>query len=291
MSLKNDKYRIHQHLLLVMVGAMFLGWFGGGEVMANNSESIGLQKISSKQWDTLKRKRIFFAHHSVGYNIIDGVEVIISKNPEIDLNIVKIDLLENMPPQGKGVFAHGAAGANFDPRSKITDFSKWVENGIGADADVAFMKFCFVDIGTRSDIQALFALYNENMAMLKERYPETLFIHMTVPLVSEKTGFSKVKHQLKGLVKGLLGKNEYYENSKKYAFNQMLRQKYQGKEPIFDLAEVESTFPDGSRLISSDPNLPIESMVPAYTYDGGHLTGLGEKIVAEKFLVFLAMLE
>lgn len=267
--------------LLIVSG---LSLIGGSIVMAGMNGEVELGQITNDKWNQLEKKRIFFAHHSVGNDILDGIEKIQTQYPEVKINVVKLDNPENITKTNEGAFFHGSAGENFDPLSKVSDFVEWNEKSIGGNVDVAFMKFCFVDITTRTDVPALFKNYRDNLLNLKNKYPKTKFVHVTVPLVSEKQGLAKWKHKLKGVIKGILGKDEFYENKKKYVFNEMMRKEYKGKEPVFDLAAIESTFPNGNRSIEGDN---VESMVPEYTTDGGHLTPLGKEVVAEKLLIFL----
>ncbi len=70
----------------------------------------------------------------------------------------------------------------------------------------------------------------------------------------------------------------------------MLIKQYEGKEPIFDIAKIESTFPDGTRSSFTKDGKTYYSMVPEYTYDGGHLNETGRKKVAEQLLILLAQL-
>jgi hypothetical protein len=70
--------------------------------------------------------------------------------------------------------------------------------------------------------------------------------------------------------------------------NELLRKEYGKNAPFFDLAEIESTFLNGKRAFSSERENTRYSLVPSYTYDGGHLNDFGSKTVAEQLLVFLA---
>lgn len=264
---------------------------GSNEAMAQEEVGLDLEKISVEQWDRLNKKRIFFGHHSVGYNILDGVDMVATKRPSVKVNVVKLDGPSELGRDGQGLLSHGKVGDNFDPRSKIDDFASWIDKGVGGNVDVAFMKFCYVDIGTQTDLKELFNHYTQSLADLKAKYPTTTFVHFTVPLMSEKTGLAKWKHKLKGVVKKVLGKNEFYENQNKFKFNEMIRAEYNGKEPVFDLAAIESTYPDGTRSTFSSEGENIESMVPEFTDDGGHLTPVGKEIVAGNLLFFLANLE
>ena len=68
----------------------------------------------------------------------------------------------------------------------------------------------------------------------------------------------------------------------------MLRKQYDGKEPLFDLAKIESTLTDGMRLSYKKDGKSIFALIPDYTHDGGHLNEYGRKIVAEQLLIYLA---
>jgi len=57
-------------------------------------------------------------------------------------------------------------------------------------------------------------------------------------------------------------------------FNRLLRERY-AEDPIFDLAAVTSTYPDGRRETFTLDGKTYESLVPAYTDDGGHLNAVG----------------
>ena len=73
-------------------------------------------------------------------------------------------------------------------------------------------------------------------------------------------------------------------------YNETLRKEYVNKGTLFDLAEIESTFPDGSRSTFKRNRKLHYSLVPEYTYDGSHLNEIGRKKVAEQLLIFLATL-
>lgn len=60
-------------------------------------------------------------------------------------------------------------------------------------------------------------------------------------------GSAQVQTGWKALVKRLLGRAPYgtVENVRREEYSRLLRQAYAGREPVFDLARVESTAPDG----------------------------------------------
>lgn len=267
---------------LLFISLIFFASCEGGNMSTN--EVFSVNKIPESKLKYLQGKKIYFAHQSVGYNIVDGLNDIMKENPMIKLNIV-----HSTDPEvfKQPVFAHSSVGQNTQPDSKVDDFAKILERGIGNKADIAFMKFCYVDIDDKTDIQKTFNYYKKKLAQLKRNYPDTTFIHITMPLVSKQAG---IKIWLKNIIKKMLGKpvRNYSINIKRNQFNDMLINEYEGKEPVFDLARIESTLSDGTRLSLTKDSVSFYSMLPEYTYDGGHLNEKGRKIVAKELLFFLA---
>ena len=70
-----------------------------------------------------------------------------------------------------------------------------MDKGIGEKSDVAFLKFCYLDAGVLSDAEKMFNEYRNAMSALQKKYPDTIFIHFTMPLISPSavaiTGFPK----------------------------------------------------------------------------------------------------
>jgi hypothetical protein len=241
---------------------------------------MALHDTPISAWKRLSKKKIYFGHQSVGNNILDGVRDVMQDNPQIALHITESATMAELK---NPVFAHSMVGKNFDPKSKIDAFSSNLRAGVGDEVDIAFLKLCFVDILPQTDIAKVFEYYKHTMAEMKNKFPKTTFIHFTVPLTSQQIW-------LKEFVKGLIGKVNLYDNVKRNEYNAMLRREYAGREPFFDLAKLESTFPDGRQsTFTKDSNI-YSSLAPDYTNDGGHLNAKGRRTVAEHLLVYLAQL-
>ena len=276
-------------LLLVSIPLFLMGGCNGVKMPEKNISLATIKGVPDSAWKKLSEKKIFFGHQSVGFNIIEGLEDIMRENHQIRLNIVKID---NPADFNAPLFAHAWIGENTDPQSKIDAFTNFMEKAIGDKADIAFFKFCYVDVTAKTDINKVFDDYKKAVSRLKKRYAETTFIYVTVPLTSKPSGVKGWVKKTKNLVKKIGGRPvfDYYDNIKRSQFNEMLREEYDGKDPVFDLAKIESTFPDGRRASFTKDGKTYYSMVPDYTYDGGHLNELGRKIAAEQLLFLLANL-
>ena len=242
-----------------------------------------LSDVPSNSWNKLQGSRIFFAHQSVGENILDGIENLKAENPQIK---IKVAALESPKAISPGTLGHTRIGKNRDPEMKIDKFKEWLSNGVGQRVDVAFLKLCFLDIDANTDVTQLFEYYQKNMADLKKQFPHIRFIHFTVPLTVSKTSW-------KTYIKKLMGKTdlwEYADNIKRNAYNALLLETYQDKELVFDIAAIEATRSDGKSMTFSLQDKVYYSLNPAYTPDGGHLNDKGSHRVADALLALLASL-
>jgi hypothetical protein len=237
-----------------------------------------LQNVQPPSWEALSKRKIFFAHQSVGFNIIEGIRDIMQ-----EISLVQLQIRETSEPGdfGQPVFAHVLSGNNQDPESKIDAFQKHMESGLGNKADIAFFKFCYVDITASTDVDAVFSKYQATMAALRTTYPRTTFIHFTVPLTTLQSG-------LRGLVKRVIGKPIGIEdNLRREQFNAKLRDAYQAQGTLFDLAGAEATSPSGIASAFTIKGETCIQLYPGYTCDGGHLNETGRKKVAAQFLLHL----
>lgn len=242
-----------------------------------------INDVPGECWAKLAGMRIFFGHQSVGYNIIDGITDIANEREYIKLNVVQTARSADFD---RPILAHSQVGKNTDPVSKIEGFTKIMDAGIGDKADVAFFKFCYVDLTRDSDPQEIFDRYRTALEDLKGRYPGTKFLHVTAPVRSAPKG---AKKNLKECVKRLAGKPTGLDDNRvRERYNELLRNAYSGKEPIFDLGLMETINPEGLRCYAVRRGVRVPVMAPAYTDDGGHLNSQGRTRIAEQLLIVLA---
>jgi len=268
-------------LLAALLVLMTINISEGGAMRKANDEAENTEAAAAldSSLRNVADKRIYFGHQSIGFNILDGIGDIAKDHPGSGLNLVKTnDPLAFKVP----VFAHFTVGENEDPSSKIDDFARSLDKGIGGNAEIAFFKFCYVDINRTTNIDKIFAAYKSTMERLKSQYPNTRFVHVTAPLTLSNFSVSS-------LIKKVLGSED--NNIRKNTFNEMLVREYKGKDPIFDLAAIESTYPDGSRSVFKEGGKPYYSLAPEYTEDGGHLNEKGRRIMAAELLKLLSQID
>ena len=269
-------------LLIILCLSTLLISCNGGEMPEKKVVFPLIKDVPASKWKNLSQKKIYFGHQSVGFNIMDGVNDLMKENPEIKLNIVETS---DQADFKVGLFAHSRVGKNVDPKSKIDEFVTFIDKGIGGKADAAALKFCYVDIGSDTNVQDILTEYSDSISQLKAKYPHMIIIHFTTPLTQIQTG---IKASIKKLIGRSIGGVD--DNIKRNEYNEMLLKRYDGKEPVFDIAKIESTYPDGTRSSFTKDGKTYYSMVPEYTYDGGHLNEKGRKKVAEQLLILLANL-
>ncbi len=236
--------------------------------------------IDTTPFAWLQHKRIYFGHQSVGANIIDGIRDL-SRNGSVPA----LNITESAQPDAYAdpVFGHSPIGRNHDPRSKIDAFAAVLDAGLGNKTEIAFFKFCYVDVTDGSDVAGLFGYYRQVMAQLARAYPGTRLIHVTVPVTVMPGVLRRFVGELRRR-RNRIG----HDNLARAEYNRLLLETYSGKEPVFDLAAAESTKPSGQALRYSLQGREFRGLYPGYSSDGRHLSGTGRRVVADRLLRFLA---
>ena len=232
--------------------------------------------------EKLSGKKIYFGHQSVGRNIMLGIEELLTEEQKKRLPIIKAS---NPRAYQGNLFAHSDVGRNRDPLSKLKGFDRQLDRVGNWQPDIAMLKFCYVDVEKNADVETLFRQYQERMQQVKLKHPDVKLVHFTVPLRTVQSG-------VKASIKQLIGRQleGAADNIQRHRYNELLRKAYAGKEPIFDIAKIESTREDGSRETFTQGGKTYYALVPEYSNDGGHLNRRGRAWVAKHLLEFLAEL-
>ena len=272
-------------IIFLFISAFFLSSCKGVDMTEKASPKLpSLNDIGDEQLKKLANVKIYFGHQSVGYNIIDGLKDLMEQNNQLNLNIVETDNPEVLSKPG---FIHSKVGQNSNPNSKADEFKDLMEKGFDNKTDIAFFKFCYVDIKFDSNPQEIFRYYQDTLSALEENYPDTTFVHVTMPLTAAPAG---IKATIKRIIKSFLGKPiyGYDDNIKRHEFNELMRRTYANRAPLFDLALIESIQPNGKQIEYTRNGKPFYQLYPDYTDDGGHLNKEGRKRIAEQLILFLA---
>jgi hypothetical protein len=238
-----------------------------------------LSQVPAERWQALSGRRVWFGHQSVGGNIVQGIADLVAGGAAPIEAPVQVNATDTVLPRG---FSHGANGQNMDPKSKMEAFARFVGEALHGEVDIAFFKFCYVDIDQSTDVAALAAAYRKTIAALSEQHPRVKFVHVTCPLTA-------VTPRWRAGLKRMLGRPEpgFEVNRAREQFNRLLREAYRGREAVFDLALLESTQPDGSHSTFRHAGETWPALVPAYSHDGRHLNQDGRRWAAANLLATL----
>lgn len=267
------KFNKFMTLILLVVSAIACE----GEKMTSQKEiDVNKYKIDSEALNIMAGKTIYFAHQSVGGNIIDGIEEIVDAQAPGKIKIQKRSDAEQVAGP---VFLHEYIGENEDPLLKINEYKNSIINEVGQDTDIAVMKFCYLDINKNTDINQVFNEYKKAVNEFENKYPDLKVAHVTVPLTLRDSS-------IRAFIKNIIGRPD--NNIMRARFNELLLNEYASLESVFDLAAIESTREDGSRTEQKDGDIIYYSLVPEYAADNGHLNRLGQLNAGKQFIEFLA---
>lgn len=230
-------------------------------------------------WERLAQKRVCFGHQSVGADLMNGLSA---------LDGCCLDIVQSHDPEifRRPVFAHFQVGENRDPQSKCRAFAQVIDNGVGAQVDIALFKFCYVDITATTDVDELFQTYRGIMNHLSHRYPKVAFFHVTVPLRQVGDGWLGWLREKSGRFDP-----ERDNQIRRHLFNQKLRSAYGTSGRLFDLAKEEATYPDGRSSCFRHHGEAVPNLVSDYTDDGGHLNRHAAKEIAGRLLTCLSTVD
>ncbi len=224
------------------------------------------------------QKRWIFAHQSVGYQVIQGIQ---SWCNDFSLpNPIVVDVTSGSIPGSGGYLGHWYAGTNGDGFSKLTDFDTRIRGGLHAQADIFVIKFCYADLRPNVGYTPaqLFAQYEATIDGLRASYPTKTFIAATETIVMEVD-------------------EDGPNNALRMEYNNLVRAKYGPPGPpntLWDIALALSTDPSGNRIRTGTAPNWVEHLYSAYASpDQEHISGagsIGRKAASKPLLQILALL-
>lgn len=269
--------------ILAAVGALGVAMVAtlGAILWANpaDGEQFETPAATGEDLEAVADKRVFFAHKSVGYNILDAVPGLYE-----DAGLSAPAVVESVEPPAGPAVIHTAIHENGDPLGKIAEFDRILRAGLADEVDVAILKLCYVDFRENGvDVDEVFTAYRDTLAGLARDYPDTAFVAATAPLTTERGPLGKVR--------AALGRGDALgpeHNVVRERFNALMRAEYDEPGTLFDIAAVQSTDADGERVAYERAGKSYYSMDKAYASDPGHLNPGGGEVAASAFVAVLA---
>lgn len=268
-------------ILVALLAAVALAAGVGIAVAADVDEVAGEPftpvEASEDDMQSLADTKVFFAHQSVGDDVLRGIGLIHEQE-----GLPAPQVTEATTVAGPGI-THMHVGTNGDPLGKIKEFDSVVRAGVGDQADVVVFKLCYVDLWASSDLDEVFTAYRDTLRSLQEAYPSTVFIATTEPVTTRRSW--------KGWVKKAIGRDDGLANENNVArerYNQMIRAEFSEPGELWDVAAMQSTTPSGERVAASEDGQTFYSLYDGYARDPGHLNEEGSIVAAHSFLATVA---
>lgn len=253
----------------VIVGAMVLTQ----QAEPAPGQAYAVARPGTEDLARVAASRVFFAHQSVGQNVLDGLPGLYEGS---SVRAPSVADVQSAAP-GPGI-RDVLIGVNGDPLGKIADFDRMIRSGAGQDVDVALLKLCYLDITESTDVVRVFNTYRDTLRQLQEDFPEIRFVAVTVPLTTERTW--------KRRIKAIIGKDPALgprDNVARERMNALIRAQFE-PPALFDLAAVESSRDDGTRVAFTRQANTYYSLNPEYSSDGSHLNEKASKLTAGAFV-------
>ena len=269
-----------QFIFLIGAGTGCGSGFGSGTSSHTEKEAGMMAPLLATDLATIRQGRILFSHHSVGANILAGIKRLDAENSTS--GSLHFASLRDAAASRGAMLVDVSGGRNGAPKTKIDFFAATLRGEKKLKPDLAFMKLCYVDFNPQTDVGELFDYYRNTLEALKREYPEIRFGHVTTPLKAWPT-------EPKWKMYRLMGREVWEDaaNVKRAEFNRLLKQSF-GTDPVFDLAQVEATAPDGSLTTFEQGGQQYSSLYPGYTEDGGHLNETGQLAAGMAAIRFMA---
>jgi hypothetical protein len=240
---------------LIVAGLLLVGLHSiSAPIIIGYSNALEVVHFSPTVMDQVGRLKWFFAHASVGGNILGGTYSLRYMAPEFyQYRMIESDT--NPPPSTQeGIIYHHVRG-NIDWQPKIDLFAASVSNGWQYPiVDVVMNKLCYVDYS--ADVN----YYITSMAALEALYRNTWFVYATMPLTTDEDSI----------------------NSGRNSFNEALRTWVRENNRIlFDIADIEAHDTNGVMQTFVFDGKVSQKLFSGFTTDGGHLnTDAGQELAA-----------
>ena len=245
-----------------------------------DSQQARSAPTAPERWRVLAGRTIYFAHQSVGDDIVAGIE-------DLDARFaLGIRIVETNRPDAVAspAFVHFHSGKNGDPASKNRDLLRTLQlrrapsSPGDAERAIVVLKYCYTDIEFNTDVQRVYEAYRATLATVRQRHPAVAIVQSTVALTTVEPPF-------KAAIKRLLGRSTRHEGAvARQRYNALVRAGIGKNDHLFDIAAVESRSGDGRVASFERDGLRVEVLSAANARDSGHLNQSGRIAAAAEFL-------
>lgn len=232
----------------------------------------------ASRWSAISERTVYFGHQSVGSSVCAGVQGL-ANDYALPLRLVQTREPETVTGPA---FVHFLAGQHRDYASKNAAVLRLLESESRARNPVVLLKYCYGDITYPGEYNLLFDAYRDTVEAIQFEHPDVTLVHATIPLTTVENGF-------KARTKVYLGRRSRHDAAiARHRYNELVRAEFGLSEPMFDVARIQSTEPDGTVAGFTVGGSMIETLAPANTLDGTSLNAQCSRVAAEALLDVVA---
>jgi hypothetical protein len=222
-----------------------------GTVIDHNDLAV-IQALPQSAFTTVNQQRWFFAHASVGANMVNGIADLHTLDATryglttSSVGYNSAELRANSPSttvQGK-IYECNRGNPGWQSKLTIFQNSVNVSGWHDSNVDVVMDKFCYIDQTASA------TSYLDSMSTLEAAYPNTRFVYMTMPLMTSTDSNNILRNTYNNTVRAYCVAN--------------------GKL-LFDLADIECYDPGGNATTFVNGSTTYQRLYSGYSTDGGHL--------------------
>ena len=235
-------------------------------------------RLGASRWWVIAERTVYFGHQAIGSDVVAGVEGV-AQEFALPLRVIKT----REPATVTGpAFVHFLAGQSRDFASKNAAVLRLLESPTRARRPVVLLQYCYGDVSSHADTATMFEAYRDTVDTIQFEHPDVTIVHSTIPLMTVESAFMSGAKQF-------LGRSTRREGAiARHRYNELVRAEFTDSEPIFDLAKLEATRPDGTLAGFAAEGRMIETLAPDNTDDGSHLNARCQRAAGEALLDVLS---
>jgi hypothetical protein len=233
----------------------------------------------------------FFAHATIGENMMDGMEDLHAGNAQIyPLTIQTIKHPAEVPGSLQSGVIYEVNRGNQSADVKREMFTDYMGKGWNRNVTAVMNKFNYTDhpyVDSKLDwngnrelagegytiegnkIDGYAKNYTYTMGTIQQNNPDLQVVFTTIPLTAKDERGNLMRYFANEYIRNYCAENGYL---------------------LFDIADIQSHYPDGTpnRGFHNDSGSPYEMLLSEYTTDGGHLNTDGKRILARGWYAMAA---
>jgi hypothetical protein len=235
----------------------------GKFIQIGYTNCLEVAKLPKAEFDKIGQLKWYFAHASVGANIMDGIADLHELDPALyQLRGVKSGETPPAATEAGVIYEHNRGNPGW--KAKFDKFHACVSGGWRAPrVNIVVNKLCYIDQ------TASVNYYINSMTNLEAACPSTTLVYTTIPLMTDPDMLNYLRN----------------------GFNRRLRDwcRANGKV-LLDIADIEAHDPKGAPCTFNYHGKACQKLCADYTKDGGHLNEQGRQLVARGFYALAAAL-